>query len=73
MSPFTRALAMILALGLAGTASAEPAADATTAQPMAASEGVAAPAEMAAPEAATEGAPAAPAEAAAPAAQAPAT
>ena len=73
MSPFTRALAMILALGLAGTASAEPAADATTAQPMAASEGVAAPAEMAAPEAATEGAPAAPAESAAPAAQPPAT
>ncbi len=71
MSPFTRALTTILALGLAGTVSAEPAADATTAQPVAATEAVAEPAEMAAPEAA----PAAAAEATASAeaaAQAPA-
>jgi hypothetical protein len=47
MSPLTRALATILALGLAGTASAEPAPDAAAAQPAPAAqaEAVAAPEE----------------------------
>ena len=42
MSPFTRALATILALGLVGTATAEPAPDATTAPPAPAAQAEAA-------------------------------